>query len=71
MHFVSFQGGLCPETNGKKNTKGPEKGIKEILDRRSDLFPVVGIGDSAGGLEALQSLFKRIPIDIGMSFVVI
>lgn len=33
--------------------------------------PVVGIGASAGGLEALKRLFKHIPADSGMAFVVI
>lgn len=34
-------------------------------------FPIVGIGASAGGLEALQSLFRHIPENTGMGFVVI
>ncbi len=33
-------------------------------------FPVVGVGASAGGLEALEALFKRISSD-GMAFVVV
>ncbi len=34
-------------------------------------FPVVGIGASAGGIEALIELFKNMPIDSGMAFVVV
>lgn len=34
-------------------------------------FPVVGIGASAGGLEALQSFVKAIPKDSGISFVIV
>ena len=34
-------------------------------------FPVVGIGASAGGLEALQEFFRRLPTNPGASFVVI
>jgi len=34
-------------------------------------FPVVGIGASAGGLVALQELFKELPVDTGMAFVVV
>src|SRR5665647_605092 len=34
-------------------------------------FPIVGIGASAGGLEALESFFENLPIDSGMAFVVI
>ncbi|QDT02046.1 Autoinducer 2 sensor kinase/phosphatase LuxQ [Rubripirellula lacrimiformis] len=32
---------------------------------------IVGIGASAGGLEALESLFRSMPEDCGMSFVVV
>ncbi len=32
-----------------------------------NLFPVVGIGASAGGLEAFQKLIKAIPEDTGMA----
>lgn len=34
-------------------------------------FPIVGIGASAGGLEALESFFIHMPSDCGMAFVVI
>ena len=34
-------------------------------------FPIVGIGASAGGLEALGELFTHIPTDTGMAFIVI
>jgi two-component system CheB/CheR fusion protein len=34
-------------------------------------FPVVALGASAGGLEALRQLFARLPVDAGIAFVVI
>lgn len=34
-------------------------------------FPVVGIGASAGGLEAFTRLLKHLPVDTGMAFVLI
>ncbi len=34
-------------------------------------FPIVGIGASAGGLEALELFFRSMPKDSGMAFVVI
>jgi two-component system CheB/CheR fusion protein len=34
-------------------------------------FPIVGIGASAGGLDALKELFEAMPSDSGMAFVVI
>src|SRR5580700_1670733 len=36
----------------------------------SDL-PIVGIGASAGGVEALEQFFKAVPADNGMGFVVV
>ncbi|WP_395456477.1 CheR family methyltransferase [Azospirillum melinis] len=34
-------------------------------------FPIVGIGASAGGVEALEGLFGAVPADSGMAFVVV
>ncbi|MEJ2591137.1 MAG: chemotaxis protein CheB [Candidatus Thiodiazotropha sp.] len=34
-------------------------------------FPVIGIGASAGGIEALRSLFGRMPDNIGAGFVLV
>ena len=39
---------------------------KEHID-----FPVVGIGASAGGLDAFKSLLENLPLDTGLSFIVI
>ncbi|MBD3242619.1 MAG: hypothetical protein GF331_18660, partial [Chitinivibrionales bacterium] len=39
--------------------------------KKRETFPIVGIGASAGGLEALQELFRAMPDDTGMGFVVI
>ncbi|MBV8492975.1 MAG: hypothetical protein JO162_05805, partial [Alphaproteobacteria bacterium] len=37
----------------------------------NDRFPVVGIGASAGGVEALQEFFTPMPPDPGMAFIVV
>src|SRR5579872_3655125 len=34
-------------------------------------FPVVGIGASAGGLEAFTSFLRALPADTGMTFVLV
>ena len=34
-------------------------------------FPIVGIGASAGGLEALEQFLRQVPVDCGLAFVVI
>lgn len=44
--------------------------MKKAKQTQDELY-VVGIGASAGGLEALQKLFKAIPEDTGMAFVVV
>jgi len=42
---------------------------KEILKEKKPI--IVAIGASAGGLEALQEFFKNMPLNTGLSFVVI
>ncbi|MCS7046283.1 MAG: PAS domain-containing protein [Gemmataceae bacterium] len=56
---------------------------KELTDRhlslsaeppphsKNDQLYVVGIGASAGGLEALERFFEAMPVDTGMAFVVV
>ena len=34
-------------------------------------FPIVGIGASAGGLEAFEHFFRKMPPDSGMAFVLV
>jgi chemotaxis methyl-accepting protein methylase len=35
------------------------------------LFPIVGLGASAGGLEALELFLRHVPADCGMAFVIV
>jgi two-component system, chemotaxis family, CheB/CheR fusion protein len=52
--------------------RGPS--VKAMAEGRLDLavdFPVVGIGASAGGLEAFESFFRACPADTGMAFVLV
>ena len=35
------------------------------------LFPVIGIGSSAGGLEALELFLKHVPVPCGIAFVIV
>jgi len=53
------------ETQGKKATGS--------IERKSALksFPVVGLGASAGGLEALKAFFTKVPPTSGMAFIVL
>ena len=45
--------------------------ISKPLIKSQNTFPVVGIGASAGGLEAFKKLIKAIPEDSGMAFVLV
>ena len=45
--------------------------IKEGLIKSANLFPVVGIGASAGGLDAFKKLVKAIPENSGMAWVLV
>lgn len=54
------------------DTPQPNELNTDSLMRESAVdFPVVGIGASAGGLQALQQFFSQMPSDSGMAFVVI
>jgi two-component system, chemotaxis family, CheB/CheR fusion protein len=39
--------------------------------RLSEIFPIVGVGASAGGLEASRRLIAATPVDTGMAFILI
>lgn len=51
------------------------RGVKVVDDSPQMIavaaFPIVGIGASAGGLEAFERFFRACPADIGMAFVLI
>jgi two-component system, chemotaxis family, CheB/CheR fusion protein len=57
----------------QKNTRSTSTQIPTETQRvnQSELFPVVGIGASAGGLEAFTQLLIHLPIDTGMAFVLV
>ena len=55
----------------------PDEQLESVAGTRSEdgqervTFPVVGVGASAGGLEALSQLLKVLPPDTGMAFVLV
>jgi two-component system CheB/CheR fusion protein len=53
----------------KAKTTSPS--IKKDSATKRSLFPIVGIGASAGGLEALEQLLGNVPDNTGMAYVVI
>lgn len=44
---------------------------KKKKQNETDSFPIVGLGASAGGLEALETFFYRMPPDSNIAFVII
>ena len=54
-----------PKTKAEKTAEKPDK------PKGLNAYPIVGVGASAGGLEALEELFSKMPSDPGMGFVVI
>jgi len=63
-----------PAASGKKRlvaAKMPAAGTKPKDLARRRHFPIVGIGASAGGLEALEGFLSHVPAGSGMAFVVI
>ena len=64
----------------KKNTKVSAIGKKKVVkisaspikkEGRLGSFPIIGIGASAGGLEAFEEFFRHMAPDSGMAFVLI
>ncbi len=57
----------------RKKTAKTAGSDQPVTSRRSDetRFPIVGLGASAGGLEALEEFFRHMPADSGMGFVVV
>ncbi|PHJ56925.1 ATPase [Nostoc linckia z18] len=53
------------------STTGKSSNTQEQPDNQQELFPIVAMGASAGGLEAFIQLLSHLPIDTGMAFVLI
>ena len=52
-------------------TESQPKSEANHIDEAGRDFHVVGVGASAGGLEALELFFEKMPVDTGMAFVVV
>jgi two-component system CheB/CheR fusion protein len=62
---MNFQQSSNKSLSDKKAAEGRQ------ADNEKKLFPIVGIGGSAGGLEAFIELLKHLPTNTGMAFVLI
>lgn len=59
------------ETTGRVDESATDTPSRDLPVCQPPGFPVVGIGASAGGLEALCDLLDHLPADTGMAFVVV
>jgi len=56
---------------GARSLDAGARGSTGTPDSEDGAFPVVGIGASAGGLDAFKKLLSAMPVDSGMAFVLI
>jgi two-component system CheB/CheR fusion protein len=59
------------KSSARKQAKSRRKAAAENDAKESPGFPVVGIGASAGGLEAFSELLRYLPEKTGMAFVLV
>jgi two-component system CheB/CheR fusion protein len=63
---------MMDETKPEKSGGSPGGAAKhEPATEISSSYPIVGIGASAGGLEALEAFFKAMPDDAGVAIVLV
>ncbi len=62
-----------PKQVGRKSAQKVSPTIKavDIEKEMRFVFPIIGIGASAGGLEALELFLKNVPPSSGMAFVIV
>ncbi|THB78737.1 MAG: chemotaxis protein CheR [Desulfobulbaceae bacterium] len=69
------RGSSMRDSNGQtrelKNQVVDRESATQVIEDSEESFYIVGIGASAGGLEALEQLFRKMPDTTGMGFVVI
>ena len=70
MDVIQRDASQSDKENDLKMTKRTSENLPMAVGKEKTI-PVVGIGASAGGLEALKEFFAAMPADSGMAFVVI
>jgi two-component system CheB/CheR fusion protein len=61
-----------PEAKKRKlSTRKPSSKVLSGISSSSDAFPIVGMGASAGGLEALTAFFNNMTADSHMAFILV
>jgi two-component system CheB/CheR fusion protein len=59
------------KTSSKKRVSSEKTPTKTKKLTKLPSFPIVGVGASAGGLEAFSALLQALPTDTGMAFVLV
>ncbi len=57
--------------SAKAGKKTAQQTTKEAIFQQKRKFPIVGIGASAGGLEAFETFFKAMPPNCNMAFILV
>src|SRR5690349_11261121 len=68
--MAADSGSMTVERPVRRSRRRSDRGASQPPPRHDD-FLVIGIGASAGGLEALYKLFDALPRDPGMAFILI
>lgn len=70
-HFTAAK--ATPKVETIEDHEGVEKAVEvqETVKSTDTDFPIVGIGASAGGLEALEQFLRNVPEASGIGFVII
>ena len=55
----------------QKSLQSQSDHSSDVVENEPELFPIVGIGASAGGLEAFTQLLEHLPCNTGMGFVLV
>ncbi len=59
------------QSSSKKTTSGVPTDERHEQSKLDAPVPIVGMGASAGGLEALKLFFEQAPVDSGLGFVIV
>lgn len=59
-----------PKSSAPDSSQNEQRTVSQDRPAVSDFY-TVGIGASAGGLEALEKFFEHMPLDTGMAFIVV
>ncbi len=64
---------MKPTSDKTKSPAGKKSSAVKVANQKTgkpaNSFPIVAIGASAGGLEAITQLLQNLPVDTGMAFI--